>query len=327
MNLNTSSWRWFYLDNYFDIKAGVYHYPEEYIEGNTPYISASNENNGVGQRIDLIPDFKGNCIVTGKIGCTAFYQEEDFCATSDVNVFIPKFNRFNKNIGLFIVSVINMGENYKWSYGRQCRVGDSKEIKIKLPAKGNDPDWEWMEEYIKSIKSKNITTKNTKGHPLDTSDWKEYKLKDICKITYGVNLEVVNCVEVNKNNKDAIPFVSRTSNNNGISAFVAKEDIIANPAETISIAGGGSVLSTFYQDNEYYSGRDLFYLETKEPTTKYAKLFLCSVIEKNKYKYSYGRQANKTMKDLVLKLPTKNNKPDWDFMDNYIRNLPYGDRI
>ena len=29
--------------------------------------------------------------------------------------------------------IINFSENYKWTYGRQCRVGDSKEIIIKLP--------------------------------------------------------------------------------------------------------------------------------------------------------------------------------------------------
>ena len=106
--------------------------------------------------------------MTGKVGCTAFYQPFDFCATSDVNVFTPKFE-LNYAIGLFIVTVINKGENYKWNYGRQCRVGDSKEIVIKLPIKTNEdgtpyidqrykyskkgyvPYWEYMEKYIKSL--------------------------------------------------------------------------------------------------------------------------------------------------------------------------------
>ena len=114
-------------------------------------ISASNVNNGIAQRISLQAEFKGNCIVTGKVGCTAFYQLEDFCATSDVNIFIPKTFTLNKYIGLFLVSVINKSENYKWSYGRQCRVGDSQQIVIKLPTKNDKPDWEFMENYIKSL--------------------------------------------------------------------------------------------------------------------------------------------------------------------------------
>lgn len=150
-NFSTKDWKEFKLCNLFDIKAGVYHYSNEYNEGQTPYVSASNVNNGISQKIDLKADFNGNCIIIGKVGCTAFYQSKDFCATSDVNILIPKKIKFNKYIGLFIVSVINKSENYKWSYGRQCRVGDSNEIIIKLPTKNNQPDWEYMENFIKSM--------------------------------------------------------------------------------------------------------------------------------------------------------------------------------
>ena len=108
-------------------------------------------NNAIAERINLPPDFSGNKITTGKVGCTAFYQEEDFCATSDVNILTPLFN-MNKYVGLYITTIINFNENYKWGYGRQCRVGDSKEIVIKLPALNNgEPDFKYMEEYIKSI--------------------------------------------------------------------------------------------------------------------------------------------------------------------------------
>lgn len=149
--LNTEDWREFLLADYFDIVPGKYHYPDEYEEGNTPYYSATNENNGIAQNISLKPDFSGNCIVTGKIGCTAFYVPDDFCATSDVNIFKPKFC-MTPYIGLFVASVINLSENYKWAYGRQCRVGNSKKIRIKLPATPDGkPDWQWMESYIKSL--------------------------------------------------------------------------------------------------------------------------------------------------------------------------------
>lgn len=150
-SLNCHNWKDFLLFDYFDILPGKYHYPDEYDEGTTPYYSASNENNGIGQYIDLQPDFEGNCIVTGKIGCTAFYVPEDFCATSDVNIFKPKFNMTNY-VGLFIATVINFNENYKWAYGRQCRVGNSKKITIKLPVDTNgNPNWQFMEDYIKSL--------------------------------------------------------------------------------------------------------------------------------------------------------------------------------
>lgn len=170
MNKNTE-WKQFSLNKLFDIKAGKYYYNHEYEEGDTPYVSASNVNNGITQRINLKPDFEGNCIVTGKVGCTAFYQSEPFCATSDVNVFTPKNFEMNRKIGLFIVTVINYSENYKWNYGRQCRIGDSKKIKILLPAVKNSnnyeidnkkifsdegyiPDFEYIQKYMDSVEDR-----------------------------------------------------------------------------------------------------------------------------------------------------------------------------
>ena len=169
--LNTEQCQYFNLAKLFRISAGIYHYSDEYDIGNTPYVSASNVNNGIQQRIDLNPDFEGNCIVSGKVGCTTFYQSENFCATSDVNIFRPKMFELNKRIGLFITTIINFGENYKWNYGRQCRIGDSKKINIKLPIKilngspiidadkkfseeGYIPDFEFMNEFIKNVENR-----------------------------------------------------------------------------------------------------------------------------------------------------------------------------
>lgn len=136
---------------YFDVIAWKYHYSDEYEAWKTPYISASNENNWIQQLISLEPDFQWNCIVTWKVWCTAFYQKQPFCATSDVNIFLPKF-QMTENIWLFITTIINYSENYKWWYWRQCRVWNSKKLKIKLPIDDNwNPDRKFMENYIKNL--------------------------------------------------------------------------------------------------------------------------------------------------------------------------------
>lgn len=123
------------------------------------------------------------------------------------------------------------------------------------------------------------------------------KLSDIFDTWYGVNLELVNCDIV----PNGIPFVSRSGVGNGVVARVSKIDgIKPNPAHTLSLAGGGSVLSCFYQDEEYYSGRDLFILSPKEPMTKCELLLYSYIIGINRYKYNYGRQANRTFRDILL---------------------------
>jgi len=130
---------------------------------------------------------------------------------------------------------------------------------------------------------------------------KYVKISDIFNVKYGVNLELVHLQECNTTKHNAIPFVSRTEKNNGVSAFVEKEiDIEPNPAHTLSVAGGGSVLSTFYQPIPYYSGRDIYILIPKKEMTIIEMLIYAKYISVNKFRYSYGRQANKTLKDLLI---------------------------
>jgi hypothetical protein len=120
-------------------------------------------------------------------------------------------------------------------------------------------------------------------------------------VKYGVNLELVHLEQCLKNDPNSINFVSRTETNNGVSAFVVKTDEFEpNPKNTISVAAGGSVLSSFYQEEEYYSGRDIYYLIPKNNLSKLEMLFYAFCLSKNKYKYNYGRQANKTLRDILV---------------------------
>lgn len=94
---------------------------------------------------------------------------------------------------------------------------------------------------------------------LNVDEWKEFLAKDIFHVKYGVNLELNACEESNDN--DAVNFVSRTGDNNGVSAKVRKIDSVnVQKAGLITVAGGGSVLSTFVQPDDFYSGRDLYTL-------------------------------------------------------------------
>jgi len=133
-------------------------------------------------------------------------------------------------------------------------------------------------------------------------------LKELFTPVYGVNLELVNVEECSKNDYNSIRFVSRTEINNGVSAYVKKiNNVHPNPVHTISVAVSGSVLSSFYQDKEYYSGRDLYYLLPNKKMNKEEMIFYTLCIQANKYKYNYGRAANKTLKDILLPIEIPNN--------------------
>lgn len=371
---NTDRWGKFCLNDLFEIGAGKYHSKDKYEDGETPYVTASANNNGIAQRISLTPDFKGNVITTGKVDCAAFYQIEDFCASSDVNIFRAIKFEMNSKIGVFIASVINFSENYKWTYGRQCRVGDSKKIVIKLPIlfddnqnsitdainkfnkKGDVPNFKFMEEFIESILNvenenkksigNSLKTENLYNEPkLETDNWQEFYLHKLFNATMG------NGIDANKTT-DFDPkynYVSRDSNGNGVVGVV--DEIIGEtpfPTGSLSVALGGSFLgSCFIQKEPFYTAQNVAVLQEKTPLSIHTKLFISSLVRNEcKIKYlAFGRELNSHFrKDFTIKLPIlKNEKgivlddlkvyseegyiPDWRYMENFIKSLPYGDRI
>lgn len=154
---------------------------------------------------------------------------------------------------------------------------------------------------------------------------KLFKISDLFIIKYGVNLELCNCEECDKNDVDAVNFVSRTSMNNGVSGYVKRIDgIEPQSSGLITLAGGGSVLSTFLQTKPFYSGRDLYTLESITNISNECKLYIITLIKANRYRYAYGRQANKTFPNLEIELPIDDsNRIDWQFMEDYIKSLHY----
>lgn len=291
--------------------------------GNTPYVTTTSKNNGVECYVDYPPQYPANLITVSKDGASAdaFLQTEPFCGNEKVMVLLNK-QELSRHQLLFYTYVINANK-YKFAYGRKCSVARLKELIV--PAVEEIPKWLYATDIS------NVYTQNTSRipHEITVENWKEFKISDLFIIRYGVNLELNICEEVDENDKEAVNFVARTAENNGISARVKiKEGIEPQASGLITVAGGGSVLSTFLQYEPFYSGRDLYTLESKDKISDAAKLFIVAVIEKNKYKYSYGRQANKTLPDIILKLPIKQDgSPDYDYMEKYMKSLSYGDRL
>ncbi|MCD7779287.1 MAG: restriction endonuclease subunit S [Candidatus Gastranaerophilales bacterium] len=361
MELNVQDWKEFEVKRLFDICAGNYYSSDDYDIGTTPYVSASATNNGVGLMINLPPDFKENKIVTGKVECKAFYQGKSFSATSDANIYSPKFD-MTQNVGLFLTSIISFNENGKWSYGRQCRVGDSNQIIIRLPIKchsdntpfidgnktysdeGYVPDWQFMEDYINSLHHKPITTKVKTGNikDLEIDKWEEFTVSKLFNRIYKAKAHTKEEVEeVEK----GIHFVSRTDINNGIDTSVDDTVRYEGLEEPNCITIGDTTATCFYQNERFIAGDHMVVLRADWLNLKRG-LFFRTLFAQEGIRYCYGRAYRMDLiKNTILKLPIKrnvNNKPiidnnhtysdkgfvpDWQFMEDYINSLPYSDRI
>jgi hypothetical protein len=134
------------------------------------------------------------------------------------------------------------------------------------------------------------------------------KISDLFDIKYGNSFELINLEQCKYFDTSAIPFVSRTEKNNGISAFVYELlDVAPNSGHTLTVAVSGSVLSTFYQPIPYYTGFHILILNPKINLSVTEMLFYAKCISINKYKYNYGRQANSTLKDILIPKIIPNN--------------------
>ena len=137
------------------------------------------------------------------------------------------------------------------------------------------------------------------------------KVSDLFHLHQGNGLELINMTQDASSN---VHFVARTAENNGVVARVSPIDKSPFPAGFITVALGGSVLSSFVQNRPFYTGFHVMVLEPKREMSLEEKLFYCHAIKMNAYRYQYGRQANRTLKDINLPLI-----PNW--LKNYKINF------
>lgn len=291
-------------------------------------------------------------IIVGKDGegshSYSYVYPHEFLGNSNTMYLIPKkaYENMTLNQKLWYAQAISYNR-YRFSYGNKPKKDRMMKIEFpepfELPAYVNEmtmPDISEIPEcfledgydkacwYLDNVDIDKFETLYGKpvlkssGMVLDMTDWKEYRIEDLFLLHQGNGYELIRMEE----DKRGINFVSRTSKNNGIVSCIKRTKDIPFPAGRITVALGGSVLSSFVQNAPFYTAYHVMVLEPKPiyDIDNYVKMFICTEIEANKFKYSYGRQANRTLKDIIIKLPVLNNgEPDFEFVSNYMKRLNY----
>ena len=150
-------WDRFVLGEIFtDIKSGKSKGLSHLKSGKTAYLGATNRNNGVldfvEQKDSMIQ--KGNAIAfirngEGSIGYS-IYKKEDFIATSDISSgHHPNLNIYT---GTFITTVADKVRG-KYSFGYKRSDTRLKKETLLLPSKSGQPDFEFMEQYMKRMEN------------------------------------------------------------------------------------------------------------------------------------------------------------------------------
>ncbi len=109
----------------------------------------------------------------------------------------------------------------------------------------------------------------------------------------------------------SIAFIRRSGERNGLVAFVEKVgDIEPYESGLITVALGGSALSSFVQPRPFYTAQNIDVLRPRFVMSLDVKLYYCLCIEANKFRYStYGREANRTLH--TIQVPALDHIPSW----------------
>lgn len=337
--INCAGWKEFYLEDLFEIggsKTTPVDELEGYGSGNYPYVTTKASNNGVDGFYDYHTE-EGNCLTidSAVIGyCT--YQELPFSASDHVEILRPKF-AMNQNIALFFVTIINL-DTYRYSYGRKRSQKQIKKDIVKLPVKNDGtPDWDYMDKYIEEIQSRERESSSNLKDSLKTSlinqeklsinDWKEFRLGDLFNDIYKGHAYVKGELE-EAGVESKVIFVSRTDEENGCDAFLAGDINDYDYEKGNAMIIGDTTSTCFYQEEDFVCGDHIVVLRA-DWLNKYTGLFMKTLLEKERFKYSYGRSFKMDLiKKTLVKLPTnKEGNPDWNYIKNYIKSIPYSDRI
>lgn len=130
-----------------------------------PYIVQSQFNNMVGRYVDkqwLIknnePPVEGNALVLGVTLNACSYQPEEFGASQVITARSPCLN---KNNGFFIAAIVRKRIE-QFDYKEKPSFEKYRALKIMLPIdKTGQPDWAYMEEYMRKVEERVKKTINT----------------------------------------------------------------------------------------------------------------------------------------------------------------------
>lgn len=300
--------------------------------GNIPYITRSEENNGINLFVSDEQNSKyqkdaGGVITIGLDTQTVFYQPQEFYTGQ--NIQILKNEKLSKYSSLFIIPLLKIQmEKFNWG-GNGATLTRLKRTRIVLPIdlKGK-PNWKFMEDYIKQemkVQSGKVASyyenKLMKlGFELLDLDveWKEFWMEDILDIKPGVRLTKADQIDGN------IPFIGASDANNGVTEFVENTNKSLD-SNVLGVNYNGSVVENFYHSYDCIFSDDVKRIKFKksEYGDEFTYLFLKQMIlsQKNKYQYGYKFNAKRMSRQKIMLPIDKNGEPHWEYMSNFIKKL------
>lgn len=322
--LDKDSWGTYTIGSLFRVVKGTRLTKSSMLPGETRFIGSSAKNNGctalIGNTEHIHPAGTITVCYNGSIG-EAFYQDEPFWASDDVNVLYPKFE-MDRHSALFFIAVIRSVSS-RYTYADKWKLESMLSDTIRLPSNSDgSPDIERMSSYMTSIELAGAhrldilddATRQRKRR-LSSAEWKHFHISDLFDVVKGTRLTRADMRPGN------IPFIGATLENNGITAYISNDEHL-HPAEVMTVAYNGQKATgkAFWQPKPFWASDDVNVLYPKFELTREVALFLTPIFWEVGRPYAFDDKwdVEAMSKDSLVLPVVKSGEPDWHGMHEYM---------
>ena len=326
--IDIEKWKKFNYENFFEIATTNKKLTNKELSdnGNIPVYSSSTSNNGLFGYTENEPEYIISeeipmYVIFGDHTKSMFIVKNNFCVMDNVKVLIPKIK--NDSCIRFITtvwkeSIPNIGYARHWAVARESQ--------IPLPAKVNgEPDWEFMEEYMKKTQKKAKDTinllkvLNRTNTKCNVEGWKTFSLYELFEANNTGNILARDVID----GTGETPYVTASGINNGVVAHIDASKYSLIKGNCILV--GGKTFTLTYQSDDFVSNDSHnFEMHIKNYEIGMLEyLFLISVIRSafsKKYYWGDAVTKDKLLNEKIL-LPTLNDNPNWEYMRQYMKKI------
>ena len=310
--------------------------------GKYPYVTRTEMNNGVSDYIEYDEESlnEGNTITLGMDTYVINYQPTPYYTGNRVKVI--KYEGINKYNARYVVTALRkLFIGYSWGMGiKQSQMND---MNLQLPVKtleDTEPDWEYMEEYIKQKELAYIGKLNK-----EFEQKKEQLIELIGEESEYINIEelptakfkVGDLFEVGRGNignqgnlkedNGGINFIAQNDSNNGYVMKVKEEEYKVFKGNAIVV--GRQTGAIYYQKEEFVTTDGVLVMESDDVIrSEEVGLYITSLLVKQMVMFGYTNTVSaKKLNELEIELPINPEVselvPDWNTMEDYINGIKH----
>ena len=313
------------LHELFTVKSGDFHAIKELDPGRIPLVSCGDINHGLVGYFDVPKEKRYRDAITVAYNgqpLTAKFRPYIFGAKDDIGILKPH-DEVGPRAMVYVATVLN-ARRWRYSYGRKCFKNKLETVEIEVPViKTDDGSLRLDEIYIDGLLNKISLDMHPKltvaslPATVPSMTWVEKRLDEIFELKRG-DFHSLKPLATGD-----YATVSRTESDNGVVGYFERPDgsILYSPGLiTVSTVSGDA----FVQVESFIVTDNVIVCMPPEPMRTTSAFFIATMINQQKWRYSYGRQCYKEkLSALSIQVPWRDGGIDEDGIAEVVESQPY----